>query len=168
MGLKEFAENNPWLPFLVAGMLSNRLRDPKSIRTKLDNLSNKEALMMGQSLSVPLKARKVASTGVEVWINEYAALVQLRNKCMFFAPLAVTIGQRKLDQAIWGLALKVGIGATLSILDVGTDVLAIYTFNQQGKHGFANACIAMVSVSMAVQLLIVYTQGKKKGAKIVA
>ena len=163
VGLKQFAHSHPWFPSLVAGMLSNWLRDPKIIQTNLATLSSKEALKMGQSFSVALKSRKVAEAGVDVWLNEYAALVQISKENAFFVPMAVTIGQRKLDQAPWGLVWKVGFGAFLGILDLVTDVNAIYSFYVEGNHGFAKAVIAMISASMAVQLLLVYGNGKKRG-----
>ena len=37
----------------------------------------------------------------------------------------------------------------------GTDAYAIANFTVQGEHGFARAVIAMVSVSMTIQVLIV-------------
>ena len=168
VGLQEFVNKNPWFPSLVAGMLSNQLRDPKLIRTELDNLSKKEALMIGQSFSVALKARKVAEVGLDVWLHEYAALVQLSRENRFFVPMAVTIGQRKLEQALWGLAWKVGLGAVLSVLDVGTDANAIHMFLKEEKNGLANACIAIFSINMALQLGIVYANGKKRGATLLA
>jgi hypothetical protein len=76
-----------------------------------------------------------------------------------------TIGQRKIETAPWGLFWKVGFGALLSMLDVATDVYAIATFTMQGRHGYASVIIAGVSVSMATQLLVVYTNGKRRGTR---
>ena len=87
---------------------------------------------------------------------------------MFFVPMVVTIGQRKLDKAPWGLVFKVGLGAVLGVLDVATDIYAIINFTLQRKFGFAKAVLAMVSVSMAIQLATVWMQGRKRGARHVS
>jgi hypothetical protein len=165
VALKEFSELNPWFPSLVVGMLSRRLREMKFVSTKLENLSNKEALTIGHSFSVPLRARKSAQAGSDVWINEYPSLVVLARREKFFVPMAHTIGQRKIETAPWGLLWKVGLGAVLSILDVATDAYSIASFTQQGKEGYARAVIAGVSVSMAMQILLVYGNGRKRGTR---
>jgi hypothetical protein len=133
IALKEFSALHPWFPSLVEGMLSRRLRDMRNIRTRLDNLSNREALKIGHSFSVPLRARKSAQVGCDVWINEYPALVLLAKRERFFVPMAHAIGQRKIEQAPWGLFWKVGLGAVLSMLDVTTDAYAIASFTLRGK-----------------------------------
>ena len=167
VGLKKFADNNPWFPALVAGMLSNSLNDPKIINTKLDNLSNKEAMFMGRSLSSALKARKVSEAGVDQWLQQYPALVELSKRNRFFLPMAITIGTRKLIQAPWGLALKVGLGVVLSLLNAATDINAILNFFREGKIGFAYASIAMICFVLIILLIAAYGQNKKKGARAV-
>ena len=163
-GLKECTTTlYPWFPSLVEGMLCDWLADPKVINTKLDNLSSKEALAIGQSFSLALYDRQQADVAVDMFVNEYVSLVELRKKIRFFNQMAVVIGQRKLEQAPWGLIFKVGTGAILGVLDVATDLYTIANFTMQGKHGFAKAVVAMVSVSMVSQLLIVCVQGKKRG-----
>ena len=168
VGLGEFVKTNPWFPSLIAGMLNNRLRDPRPIKTKLDNLSNKEAKTIGEFFSTILLDRQVAEAAVDMLVNDYPALATFRKRHCFFLPMAITIGQRKLDEAPWGLAMKVGIGAVLGMLDVGTDINSIYSFAEEGERGFANACIAMVAISNAVQLVLVFIQAKKRGWKVVA
>ena len=166
--MKQFTALYPWFPSLIVGMLSNQLHDPKDIRTKLDNLSKKEALAIGRSLSSLLNDRREAVAGVDLWVHEYLALVALSEKSPFFIPMAVTMGQRKIEQAPWGLWFQVCLGAFLSVLDVGTDINAIVMFKQQRKDGFANSCIAMVACSVGIQLVIVYFQVKKRGARVIA
>ena len=119
---------------------------------------------MGRSLSGALNARKVAEAGVDQWMLQYPALVELNKNNMFFLPMAITIGRRKLIQAPWGLALKVGMGALLSLLNVTTDINTIFSFVREEKMGFAYATIAMVSFVSIVLLVSVYGQNKNKGA----
>jgi hypothetical protein len=166
--LKDFTAIHPWFPFLVEGMLSRRLRDAIDVSTKLENLSRKEALTIGRSFALTVFDRQVADAAVDMFINEYPALVVLAKREKFFVAMVATIAQRKIETAPWGLIFKVGTGAVLGVLDVVTDVYAIANFTLQGKNGYARAVIASVSVSMAFQLLIVYINGKKRGMRHVA
>ena len=152
---------------MVSGMLNNSLSDPKTINTKLDNLSNKEAMFMGRSLSSALRERKVAEAGVDQWMQQYPALIELSKSSKFFLPMAITIGRRKLIQAPWGLAFKVGVGAVLSMLNVATDINTIINFFREGKLVYMYATVAMISFVLVLLLLFVYIQHKKKGARSV-
>ena len=167
-GLKEFVAKYSWFPSLVEAMLSNWLRDPRKVQSKVDNLSKKEATKIGHSLSAILRVRKVPQVGVDVWVREYPALVELAKRERFFVPMAVIIGQRKIDKALWGMAWKVGFGATLGVLDVATDIFAIANFTMQGNHRYASAVIASVSVSMATQAFCIYVMKKKRGVLVVS
>lgn len=168
MGLREFIDSNPWFPSLVAGMLSNQLVDPRAINTKLDNLSSKQAFEIGTHFSSAVRDRLIAEAGADMFLNDHPALIAFTKRHSFFLPMTIIIGQRKLEQAPWGLAFNVGIGAVLGILDVATDLNSIYAFKKDGKHTYANACIAMISFSMAIQLLVIYVRGKKRGAFFLA
>ena len=163
LALKEFAKEHPWFPPLVEGMMSKWLHDPTVVKTKRNNLSMKEANKIGLSLSGPLRARKAARVGVDVWIREYPALVELAKLERWFPSMAVVIGQRKLDRAVWGVLWKVGLGAGLSIADVATDVYAVVNFTTQGNHGFARAVISMVTLCIAIQSFVVVLNSRKRG-----
>ena len=163
VGLKAFASLNPWFPSLVAGMLDNRLNDRHTITTKLGNLTKREATLIGKSLSMALNDRLVAEAGVDQWLNEYGALVTLSKENIFFVPMSVAISNRKLVQAVWGLALSVGVGVVMSYLDVGTDIWAIIMFERRGQHQYAQAIVIMIGVSTILHMLIVYENGRKSG-----
>ena len=166
-GLKEFASQNPWFSSLVSGMLSNWLKEPEIITSTLDNLSNREALSIGKSLSSALEDRVVAESGVDLWIQQYPALVELSKRNKFFVSMATTIGRRNLEQAPWGLVVKVGLGAVLSMLNIATDVFTILNFMRLDKRGFANASIGMIVLSVGLQSFVVYFQRKKRGVRVV-
>jgi len=67
-----------------------------------------------------------------------------------------------------GMKFRVYFGATISLLDVYTDIEAIVRFFKEGNDHFAYANIAFVGVSLLVQLLVTYLQNKKRGWKVVA
>ena len=168
VALKEFAKKNPWFPSLVEGMLSHWLVDPAVIKTKLDNLSNKEALAIGKTFAMAVFGHQISEAAADMFCNEYLSLVELRKRERFFGPMVVTIGQRKIERAVWGLAFKVATGAMLGVLDVATDVNAISNFMLHGGRAFARALLVSIALSMTFQVLLVYGNGKKRGFRHMA
>ena len=148
-------------------MINNSWKEMNAINSKLDNLSNKKAEAIGQAFSAALEDRMVSEAGVDMWIQQYPALLELSKHSEFFLSMAITIGKRKLMQALWGLAVKVGIGAFLSLLNVGTDISAVFNFKSRGEMFYANATLGMISLSVIIQLFGVFASNKKRGANIV-
>ena len=63
------------------------------------------------------------------------------------------------------------MGAKLSLLDIITDIYMIYQYlssEEEGQAIFGFINLAMVAVSLLIQLIIVYLQNKKKGIKELA
>ena len=63
---------------------------------------------------------------------------------------------------------RVSVGAVLSIVDAATDIFVISTYYNDGLHGKANAMLAMITINMAIQLLLVLAQYKKKSWQVKA
>jgi hypothetical protein len=60
---------------------------------------------------------------------------------------------------VWFVTVKKSF---LSVLDMVTDVLMIVEYlNTEGQEGYGHALIAMVSLSMFFQLVVVYVQQRK-------
>ena len=166
VGLHEFVLSNVWFLSLVAGMINNNWSGMMEVNTKLDNLSNKESEAIGRAFSAALEDRMVSESGVDLWIQHYPALVELTKSSEFFLPMAITIGKRKLKAAPWGLALKVGVGALISLLNVGTDIYTVFNFKRRDEYANANATVGMISLSIALQWIATYASNKKRGTKV--
>ena len=62
--LQEFAEMFPWYSSLMEGMMNNSLfLVPPPVKTKLVNMTAREAMIIGKKLSKTLKAKKTAEAG---------------------------------------------------------------------------------------------------------
>ena len=70
--------------------------------------------------------------------------------------------------SIYGMVWRVSVGAALSMLDAVTDIYIISEYYTEGLHGQANAMLAMISMNMGIQIIIVLAQYKKKnwGVKV--
>ena len=64
---------------------------------------------------------------------------------------------------------RVSVGAALSMLDAVTDIFVIVSYyNTKGLRRQANAMLAMIGTNMAIQMLIVIAQYKKKSWQVKA
>ena len=73
-----------------------------------------------------------------------------------------TIAQRLLESVSWGLKLRLYTGASISTLDLLTDVYMIFTYaTTEGQQGTAWSLAGMVGLCLAFQLLIVWIQTRK-------
>ena len=68
----------------------------------------------------------------------------------------------------FGMMFRVSVGAFLSTVDAATDIFVISTYYNDGLQGKANAMLAMITSNMAIQLLLVLAQYKKKSWRVKA
>ena len=67
-----------------------------------------------------------------------------------------------------GSEFRLYFGAALSIMDMLTDIAAIYRFWMVRKYEYAYANTAFIGVSLIFMLIINYAQNRKRGMKVVA
>jgi hypothetical protein len=84
-------------------------------------------------------------------------------KTPFFRKFMETLTSHRLQVAGFGMMLRLGIGASLSILDVGSDAVAVADLFKQGETVLACALIAMLVVNVFFQLGLVKIQAPKRG-----
>jgi len=73
------------------------------------------------------------------------------------------VARRLLGEVSWGLKGRVITGAGLSILDMVTDVFVIVTYmGNEETRGYGWSLLGMVVGGMAIQLLLVFGQNRKK------
>ena len=165
IGLSELVKVLDWFPSLLLGMLNNWMHDTTAVKTRLNNLTQKEAFAIGKSLSISLRQRKQAESGVAQWMSQYPAIMELSESYPWFLPLARTIGKRKLEQAPWGMYFRVGVGAVISLSDVATDINTVILFLRNDKAVYAYATLSMIALTLVLQLALLYTV-RKKGSSI--
>ncbi|GMI39207.1 hypothetical protein TeGR_g10090 [Tetraparma gracilis] len=60
------------------------------------------------------------------WVGRYPALKELEEEYSWFRPMMDTIAQRLLESVSWGLKMRLYTGASLSTLDMVSDLYMIY------------------------------------------
>jgi len=115
--LREFVEIYPWCIELMEGILNNHLlMVPPVVKSKMLNLSKKEAYIIGRKLAKTLKGQKTAEAGVDQWMLAHPAMIEMGREYPFFIPMIIVIGRQKVIDAPWEMKFRVYVGAFLSIL----------------------------------------------------
>jgi hypothetical protein len=79
-GLKELGEKHEWFEVLLAKVVENKLRPAKDSKTKLSNMSAKEAKVIGRALASSIAANLTAHAAVDEWILRYPAMGELERE----------------------------------------------------------------------------------------
>ncbi|GMI25032.1 hypothetical protein TeGR_g8761 [Tetraparma gracilis] len=126
-GLRELGEKHGWFEVLLTKVVANKLRPAGDSRAKLCNMSEKEAKVIGGALASCIAANLTASAAVDEWMLRYPAMGELEREYVWFRPMMDTIAQRLLESVSWGLKMRLYVGASLSTMDLLSDLYMIYT-----------------------------------------
>ena len=157
---------DPAFFYVYAGMLSFRLSTASSlVSVPLSSLTPKSAVDLGQSFGLLLAGEVTADNAVSLYLSQNVALAELAARHPAFKDLAVAIGRRKLMVTPWGMAMRVAMGAGISILDMYTDVGSVVRFFNEGRTGFAGASLFIVLFCMLFHFVFCYLQVRRQGCK---
>jgi len=131
----------------------------RSVSTKLECLSEMEARKIGRSL----KQRKTALAGLYQWKNQNLSMVELFERYDWMESMLLEVAQEVMNTAPWGLMWRMCTGATLSVLDIVTDVVVIVGYMEKEETmGYGYSLLMMLVGSMVLQLVFVFGQNRKK------
>jgi hypothetical protein len=96
-------------------------------------------------------------------------VVELFKRYPFTEQMLLTVSQEVLNSAAWGVIWRVCTGATLSILDMGSDInVCILYFTTEGQKGYGLSLLAMVLGNILLQSLLVVVNNMKRPGKILS
>ena len=116
----------------------------------------------GRSLSLFTRKRKTPAAAVDAMRLNYPQLDILFVEVADFEAFMNVIATYVLRENKAGLAMRVGMGAGLSIFDGITDIFVIITYFNAGLRGQAFALIAMCATSMLGQIVTTLASYGKK------
>jgi len=102
---------------------------------------------------------------VDEWIHQFPALQEIDKGHDWFRPMLVAIGMKLVGEVGWGVKMRVSIGASLSMFDLGTDIFVCYMFYVEQKTAYFHAVLGTIVLSVALQLLVILAQNIKLGWK---
>mmetsp|Transcript_6163 Transcript_6163/g.12231 ORF Transcript_6163/g.12231 Transcript_6163/m.12231 type:complete len:592 (+) Transcript_6163:1-1776(+) len=161
--LREVVKKYPWFLTLLKRARLGELARNRSVSTKLVCIEEKHATAIGNNLTPCLKSRKVILAGVDQWKLQNRAVGELFEEFPWMEDMFVALGKGVVKSAPWGMMFRVIFGALTSLLDLGTDIYVTNMFWNDGKWGYFVASCVSLSVSIGIQLLLVYGQNRKLG-----
>jgi hypothetical protein len=79
-GLKELGDKHDWFKVLLTKIVENKLRPAGDSKTKLCNMSEKEANVIGRALASCIAANLTAPAAVDEWMLRYPAMGELERE----------------------------------------------------------------------------------------
>ena len=170
--LREIVSKYDWFDKLLLNIIIAKKRFAKfesahKNLTPLSQYTAEDTLVASKSLA-KYTVGNFPRDAVDVWMSKNLAMEQLEEEYRMFRPFIVSVVKRVTERRDWGMNARVYVGALLSVSDMITDTNMIVQFLKQGQASAAYATIAMISLNLFVQLLLVYGQNKKKGRQAVA
>jgi len=129
--------------------------------TRLLDLTDAEAEVLGKSFRKFLLGNKEVATAVNAWKLDNPILEPLFTE-LVFEPLVEGIAKELMVASKLGLVKRVIVGALLSIGDMISDIWVIISYLRIGNTSGAYSLIAMIGTSLSAQLLITVGQNHKK------
>jgi len=137
------------------------------VKAKAECLRKEEGTALGKSLAISLATTLAAEGGIDEWIHQFPALQELDKEYKWFRDMMNIIGRRLVGEVAWGVKFRVFVGASLSTIDLITDILVSYTFYVNDMPTYFNLTAGMVLGNLLMQLMFVYIQYYKLGLKAV-
>jgi len=134
--------------------------------TRLHELTDAEAEVLGKSFKKFLLGNKEVATAVHAWQLDNPILVPLFAEGAF-EPIIIGVAKDLMVASTLGLAKRVVLGAGLSIMDMITDIFVIRDYLRIGDTTSAHTLMAMIGLSIFVQLIIAYVQNRKKSKWVI-
>jgi hypothetical protein len=131
-------------------------------------LSVEQARSIGCGFGSMIIGSTLPEAALDEFFRTYPSMRAMDRDYVWFRPTMEVIAARLMDNSPLGLKTRVGVGTVVSIGDTVSDVLMVVSFLSTGQTGAAYATIAMVGLSMLLQIVVAVAQNKHRGWVAVA
>ena len=126
-------------------------------------LTAAEATTIGRGFEAIIRASANPSEAVDELVQTYAPLGVAAQQHDWFGPMLETIAMRRMASALFGLKLRLAIGAGFSMADMLSDINSIVTMLESGQLMGAHGMIGLIGASLAIQVLVAVLQSQHRG-----
>ena len=153
------------LPIIRNEMKRSAAQASFSVSTPLIALSANEAGRIGRSLVMLLMSNATGEAAVDQHIRMFPALGGLDREFNWFRPMMDAIATELMNKVAYGVKVRAGIGAGLSMADMISDTIVILDFRRTGNIHYASLLMGTIGLNLALQLMMACIQslGLKKG-----
>jgi hypothetical protein len=153
--------NRPFFLPMLHRVFENKLRPAKHLATALEALSEEDGVTIGAALAAALATNLSADAGLNEWIEAHPALKELNSTQAWFRPMMSAVALHLMISGTFGASFRLFFGASLSMTTLGSDVVVIVEYSLTGRAKDAMALIAMIVISLVLQMLIVWIKNRK-------
>ncbi|GMI47876.1 hypothetical protein TrCOL_g4158 [Triparma columacea] len=148
-------------PMLV-NILRNRLAPPCKVDKPLADITEADGRKIGKTMSSLIISNLTADAAVDEFILTFPSMRELDERYSFFRPFLEVVARKKLATADLGLKFRVFLGASFSVLDMGSDVFIVTELFAAGENIKARAILLMIVLNIILQLVVVFLQRRKR------
>jgi hypothetical protein len=156
--LKEINSRHRWFGSMVRKVLELNVRFPSTVTASLPELSEKDGAKMGNSMGTIVIGNITSEAAVDEWFRTYPAMTQFSMEQLWFRTFMNALLKKQLQNADFGLKLRVFLGAFLAYSDTISDIYMATEYFTEGRTLLAWATVFMVATCLIFQLLLVVTQ----------
>jgi hypothetical protein len=131
-------------------------------------LSVEQARSIGRGLGSMIIGSTLPEAALDEFFCTYPSMCAMDHDYVWFRPMMEAIATRRMRSSPFGLKMRVGVGAVVSIGDTVSDVIMVVSFLSAGQISAAYGTIAMVGLSMLLQIAVSVYQTKHRGWLAVA
>jgi hypothetical protein len=148
-------------PMLI-NILRNRLAPPCKVNKPLADITEADGRKIGKTMSSLIIGNLTAAAAVDEFILTFPSMRELDERHSFFRPFLEVVARKKLATADLGLKFRVFLGASFSVLDMGSDVFMVTELFAVGETAKARAILIMIVLNIFLQLMAVFVQRRKR------
>jgi hypothetical protein len=163
LALRQLSRKHPHFEGMLVAVISNKFRRSKNIDAKLLGLTEVDNTTIGEGFALILFTKAIPETAVDTWIHKYVALQEFEERYSFFRPLMNVVAKRVLVTSNKGAKWRAYSGATLSLVDMGSDCFMFEQFFSDEDYYAAFGILSTVCANLALQLYLVISQNRKMG-----
>jgi hypothetical protein len=163
LALRQLSRKHPHFEGLMAAIISNKFGWSKAVDGKLLGLTEVDSTTIGEGFALLLITNFTPQAAVDEWVHKYVVLQELEERYDFFRPMMEVVARRVLATSNNGAKMRAYSGATLSLVDMGSDCFMFEQFYSDEEYYAAYGILFTICANMALQLLIVFTQNNKMG-----
>jgi hypothetical protein len=131
-------------------------------------LSVEQATSIGRGFGSMIIGSTLPEAALDEFFRTYPSMKAMDRDYVWFRPTMEAIAARLMDDSPFGLKMRVGVGAVVSIGDTVSDVIMVVSFLSAGLNSAAYGTIAMVGLNMLLQIALAVAQTNHRGWLAVA
>ncbi|GMH92947.1 hypothetical protein TrST_g3807 [Triparma strigata] len=162
-GMKYLRDLYPWVVPMMAHVIINKLRPSENCDARCKAMSINQGRLVGKSFAQLLATNLTYAAAVDEWILRYPCLREIDSEYDWFRPMMETVGCRLLGKVAWGTKLRVFLGASLSVIDMLSDLYLVreyFSLGDDSLRSYAFAMIVFIGLNIGCQLILVVLQNR--------